>query len=129
MDLALLFKTTAIFNNNSYQNCCKKSTAARIDLDLNNNILSSAAVCEMFYRTDINVLVKLPRKHLQRSPNFCKIAGLKIEPHLKCFTINFTNIFGVTFLQNTSGRLLLLHPHGFCLARFFTIANTSEHSS
>lgn len=121
MDLALLFKTTAIFNNNSYQNCCKKSTAARIDLDLNNNILSSA-VCQRC--STENVLVKFPRKHLQRSPNFCKIAGLKIEPHLTCFTINFTNIFGVTFLQNTSERLLLLHPHGLCLARFFTIANT-----
>ena len=58
--------------------------------------------------------VKLTGKHLCQSLSFNKVAGLMSATLLKwrlwhrCFSVNFTNFLRTPFLQNTSGRLLLL---------------------
>ena len=57
---------------------------------------------------------KFIRKHLCQSLFFNKVAGLTLSTLLKqrlwhgCFPVNFTKFLRTSFLQNTSGRLLLI---------------------
>ena len=57
---------------------------------------------------------KFTRKHLCQSLFFNKVAGLRPATLLKkrlwhrCFPVNFAKFQRAPFLQNTSGRLLLL---------------------
>ena len=56
---------------------------------------------------------KFTRKHLCQGLFFNKVAGLRPATLLKkrlwhrCFPVNFVNLLRTTFLQNTSGGLLL----------------------
>ena len=56
---------------------------------------------------------KFTGKHLCQSPFFDKVAGLRPPTLLKerlwnrCFPVNFVKVLRTSFLQNTSGRLLL----------------------
>ena len=58
---------------------------------------------------------KFTGKHLCQSLFFNKVAGLRLATSLKkrlwhsCFPVNFAKFLRTPFLQNTSGRLLLMH--------------------
>ena len=62
----------------------------------------------------IGNFVKLTGKHLCQSLFFNKVAGLrpqatlKKRPWYRCFPLNFKKVLRTPFLQNTSGRPLLL---------------------
>ena len=63
---------------------------------------------------------KFTGKHLCQSLLFSKVTGprstssLKKRLWYKCFPVNFAKFLRTTFLQNTSGRLLLFHtPNTF----------------
>ena len=61
----------------------------------------------------LKIFAKFTEKHLCRSPFFNKVAGLKPATLLKkrlwhlCFPVNLAKFLRTSFLQNTSGRLLL----------------------
>ena len=58
---------------------------------------------------------KFTENHLCQSLFFNKVEGLRPKTLLKkrlwhrCFLVNFAKFFRTSFLQNTSGRLLLVH--------------------
>ena len=54
---------------------------------------------------------KSTEKHLCQSLFFDKVAGSFIRLWHRCFSVNFVKFLGTSFLQNTSGRLLLHAVH------------------
>ena len=69
---------------------------------------------EVFYKKDVlKIFVKFTGKHLHQNFLFNKFAGLRRASLLqnrlrhRYFPVNFTEILRTSFLQNTSGQLLL----------------------
>ena len=70
---------------------------------------------EVFYKKGaLRKFIKFTRKHLCQSPFFNKVAGLRPATLLKkrlchsCFPVSFVKFLRTPFLQNTSGRPLLI---------------------
>ena len=71
----------------------------------------------MFFKKGVlNIFAKFTGKHLCQSFFFNKVAGLNLRPATlfkkrlwhRCFLVDFVKFLRTLFLQNTSGRLLLV---------------------
>ena len=86
---------------------------------------------EVFWKKDVfRNFAKFTWKHLYQSLFFNKVTGLRPATLLKkrlwyrCFSVNFAKVLRTTFLQNTSGRLLLAFQWNSNITRNFITYET-----
>ena len=73
------------------------------------------------------MFLKISQEHLSQSLFFNRLAGLRPKKRLwhRCFPVNFAKFLRTPFLQNNSGRLLLVET--LSINRVFCFIEISSH--
>ena len=103
---------------------CSESLMFAVELLANSAVVCIVTLCfqkqppELFYKKSVlRNFTQFTGKHLCQSLSFNKVAGLRPATLLKkklwyrCLPVNFVKLLRTSFLQNTSGQLILCFEH------------------